>query len=286
LLSVKAQVMGVVNVTPDSFSDGGRWFDHASAVAHGLELLAAGAAVIDVGGESTRPGADPVDAAEEQRRVLPVVEALAAHGRVSIDTRNAETAHAAVAAGATIINDISSSLYTSAAELGVGWVAMHMQGDPSTMQQAPAYDDVVAEVRGHLVAKAEMAMAAGVEELWIDPGFGFGKTLEHNVDLLAHLDVLVATGYPVAVGVSRKAFLGRLLAMSDARVATPTLPGIDAEVPASDVVPVATDDRIEGSLAAATWAALQGVQLIRVHDVRATVHAVELVGDPVLEGAH
>jgi dihydropteroate synthase len=286
LLSVKAQVMGVVNVTPDSFSDGGRWFDHASAVAHGLDLLAAGAAVIDVGGESTRPGADPVDAAEEQRRVLPVIEALAAHGRVSIDTRNAETAHAAVAAGATIINDISSSLYASAAELGVGWVAMHMQGDPRTMQQAPAYDDVVAEVRDHLVAKAEVAMAAGVEELWIDPGFGFGKTREHNVDLLAHLDVLVATGYPVAVGLSRKAFLGRLLAMSDARVSTPTLPGLDAEIAASDVVPVATDDRIEGSLAAATWAALQGVQLIRVHDVRATVHAVELVGDPVLEGAH
>jgi dihydropteroate synthase len=237
--------------------------------------------MIDVGGESTRPGAEPVDTAEEQRRVLPVVEALSPHARVSIDTRNAETAQAAVEAGATIINDISSSLHASAAELGVGWIAMHMQGDPRTMQQAPAYDDVVAEVRDHLVAKAEAAMAAGVEELWIDPGFGFGKTLDHNLDLLAHLDVLVATGLPVAVGVSRKAFLGRLLAMSDARVAAPTLPGLEATVPASDVVPVPTDDRIEGSLAAATWAALQGVQLIRVHDVRATVHAVELVGEPV-----
>jgi dihydropteroate synthase len=278
---VKAQVMGVVNVTPDSFSDGGRWFDHASAVAHGMDLLAAGAAMIDVGGESTRPGAEPVDTAEEQRRVLPVVEALSPHARVSIDTRNAETAQAAVEAGATIINDISSRLHASAAELGVGWIAMHMQGDPRTMQQAPAYDDVVAEVRDHLVAKAEAAMAAGVEELWIDPGFGFGKTLDHNLDLLAHLDVLVATGLPVAVGVSRKAFLGRLLAMSDARVAAPTLPGLEATVPASDVVPVPTDDRIEASLAAATWAAFQGVQLIRVHDVWATVHAVELVGEPV-----
>jgi dihydropteroate synthase len=287
---VKAQVMGVVNVTPDSFSDGGRWFDHASAVAHGMDLLAAGAAVIDVGGESTRPGADPIDTAEEQRRVLPVIEAIAPHGRVSIDTRHAETAHAAVAAGATIINDISSSLHASAAELGVGWIAMHMQGDPRTMQQAPTYDDVVAEVRDHLVAKAEAAIEAGVEELWIDPGFGFGKTFDHNLDLLAHLDVLVATGFPVAVGLSRKAFLGRLLAMSDARVAAPPLPGLDATLDgtpgAADVVPVPTDDRIEGSLAAATWAALQGVQLIRVHDVRATVHAVELVGEPALEGVH
>ena len=278
--------MGVVNVTPDSFSDGGQWFDHARAVAHGLDLFGAGAAIVDVGGESTRPGAEPIDTAEEQQRVLPVIEALAAHGRVSIDTRNAETAEAAVAAGATIINDISSSLHAAAAGLGVGWIAMHMQGDPRTMQQAPAYDDVVAEVRDHLVARAEAAMAAGVDELWIDPGFGFGKTLDHNLELLAHLDELVATGFPVAVGLSRKGFLGRLLAMSDARVAAPTLPGLDATVSPGDVDPVATDDRIEGSLAAATWAALLGVQLIRVHDVQATVHAVELVGEPVLEGAH
>ena len=214
-----------------------------------------------------------------------MIEALSAHGRVSIDTRHAETAEAAVAAGATIINDISSSLHATAADLGVGWIAMHMQGDPRTMQQAPAYDDVVAEVRDHLVARAEAAMAAGVDELWIDPGFGFGKTLDHNLELLAHLDELVATGFPVAVGLSRKGFLGRLLAMSDARVAAPTLPGLDATVSPGDVDPVATDDRIEGSLAAATWAALQGVQLIRVHDVQATVHAVELVGEPVLEGA-
>ena len=277
--------MGVVNVTPDSFSDGGQWFDPARAVAHGLDLFAAGAAMVDIGGESTRPGAEPVDAAEEMRRVLPVIEALSVHGRVSIDTRRAQTAEAAVRAGATIINDISSSLHASAADLGVGWVAMHMQGDPRTMQQAPAYDDVVAEVRDHLVARAEAAMAAGVDELWIDPGFGFGKTLDHNLELLAHLDELVATGFPVAVGLSRKAFLGRLLAMSDARVAAPTLPGLDATVSPGDVDPVATDDRIEGSLAAATWAALQGVQLIRVHDVQATVHAVELVGEPALEGA-
>jgi dihydropteroate synthase len=213
-----------------------------------------------------------------------VIEALAGQGRISVDTRHAETARAAVAAGATIINDISSSLHATAAELGVGWIAMHMQGDPRTMQQAPAYDDVVTEVRDHLVARAEAAMAAGVDELWIDPGFGFGKTFDHNLELLAHLDALVATGFPVAVGLSRKAFLGRLLATSDERVAAPTLPGLDAMTTAGDVDPVPVDDRIEGSLAAATWAALQGVQLIRVHDVQATVHAVELVGESVLEG--
>ena len=276
---VKAQVMGVVNVTPDSFSDGGRWFDHASAIARGMEVLAEGAAIVDVGGESTRPGAAPVDPVEEQRRVLPVVEALADHGRISIDTRHAETAKAAVAAGATVINDVSASLLDVAADLGVGWVAMHMQGDPRTMQDQPIYGDVVNEVRDHLVARAEEAVAAGVDEVWIDPGFGFGKTLTHNLELLGHLDVLVATGFPVAVGLSRKAFLGRLLAASDAGVATPVLPGLAGAGVPDDIPPVPASDRIEGSLSAASWAALQGVALIRAHDVRATVHAVELVGD-------
>jgi len=282
---VKAQVMGVLNVTPDSFSDGGRWFEPASAIAHGMDLLAAGAAIVDVGGESTRPGADPVEPAEEQRRVLPVIEALADHGRISIDTRHEETAVAAVAAGATVINDVSSRLDDVAAGLGVGWIAMHMQGDPRTMQDAPRYDDVVAEVREHLVARAEAAVAAGVDEVWIDPGFGFGKDLHHNLALLAHLDELVATGFPVAVGISRKAFLGRLLAASDARASAPSLPGLVRDGLDVDTRPVSVDDRIEGSLAAATWAAVQGVRLIRAHDVLATVHAVELVGDMTPAGA-
>jgi dihydropteroate synthase len=282
---VKAQVMGVVNVTPDSFSDGGRWFEHASAVAHGMDLFAAGAVVVDVGGESTRPGADPVEPAEEQRRVLPVIEALADHGRVSVDTRNEETAVAAVAAGATIVNDVSARLHEVAAGLGVGWVAMHMQGDPRTMQAAPNYDDVVREVREFLVARAEAAVAAGVDEVWIDPGFGFGKRLHHNLALLAHLDELVAAGFPVAVGLSRKAFLGRLLADSDLRAAAPSLPGLEPAGLGDDTTPVPVDDRIEGSIASATWAALQGVQLIRAHDVLATVHAVDLVGDVTPIGA-
>ncbi len=268
-------VMGVVNVTPDSFSDGGRYFEQAAAVAHGLELVAQGAAVIDVGGESTRPFASPVDPAEEQRRVLPVIGALAPHVRVSIDTRNASTAEAAIDAGATLLNDVSASLAKVAAAHDVGWVAMHMLGDPQTMQVEPSYGDVVAEVRAFLVQRADEAVAAGVEEVWIDPGFGFGKTLAHNLALLAHVDAFVATGYPVLVGLSRKQFLGRLLAASDRRATEPPLPGISGPVAGAEPVP--TDDRLEGSIATAVWAMSHGVQMVRAHDVAATVHAASLV---------
>jgi dihydropteroate synthase len=252
--------MGVLNVTPDSFSDGGCFLDPDAAIAHGRRLVAEGADVVDVGGESTRPGADPVPVGEEIRRVEPVVAALADEVRVSVDTRHAPVAEAAVAAGATLLNDISASLHDVAADLGVGWVAMHMQGEPGTMQDDPRYDDVVAEVRDHLVARAEAAAAAGVEEVWIDPGIGFGKTLDHNLQLLAHLDVLVATGWPVLVGTSRKSSLGRLLAESDGR---PDLPPMD--------------DRLEASLATATWAMAHGAGMIRAHDVRATVLAASVV---------
>ncbi len=252
--------MGVVNVTPDSFSDGGRYLDPDAAVAHGRQLIAEGADLIDVGGESTRPGAEPVGVDEEIRRVEPVIAALAASVRVSVDTRHAAVAEAAVAAGATMVNDVSASLHETAARLGVAWVAMHMQGEPDTMQVDPRYDDVVAEVRDHLVARAEAAVAAGVREVWIDPGFGFGKTLEHNLDLLAHLDVLVATGWPVLVGTSRKATLGRLLADSDR---TPDPPG--------------PEDRLEASIATATYAMARGAGMIRAHDVRATAQAARVV---------
>jgi dihydropteroate synthase len=238
--------MGVLNVTPDSFSDGGRWLDPGAAVAHGLRMVSEGADVVDVGGESTRPGAEPVPADEELRRVLPVVEALAPHVRVSIDTRKPEVAEAAIAAGATLVNDVSASLAPVAAAGGAGWVAMHMQGDPRTMQVAPAYDDVVAEVRHFLVARAE---AAGVEEVWIDPGIGFGKTLEHNLALLRHLDELVATGWPVVVGTSRKGFLGRLTGGAPA------------------------DDRVEAWVATAAWSMARGAAMVRVHDVAPTVAA-------------
>jgi dihydropteroate synthase len=211
--------------------------------------------------------------------VIPVIEALAPHGRVSIDTRNEETARAAVSAGATLVNDITASLHQVAAELGVGWVAMHMQGDPRTMQQAPFYEDVVREVRDFLVERAEDAVAAGVDDVWIDPGFGFGKNLHHNLELLAHLDVLVATGFPVLIGLSRKAFLGRLVAASDAAASAPALPGLVGVGISDDTTPVPTDDRVEGSLAAAVWAVQAGVGMLRVHDVAPTVHAVTLIGD-------
>ena len=248
-------VMGVLNVTPDSFSDGGRWYDPGAAVAHGLRLVAEGADVIDVGGESTRPGAAPVDEAEERRRVVEVVRELSGHVRVSIDTRKASVAEAAVEAGATLVNDISASLWRVAAEAGpgVGWVAMHMQGEPLTMQASPAYDDVVGEVRRYLVERAAVAREAGVEEVWVDPGIGFGKTLDHNLALLADLRSLVGTGLPVLIGTSRKRFIGLL----------------------TGGAPV--DDRFEGSLTTAVWAMAQGVGMIRVHDVRPTVRAVGLV---------
>ncbi len=266
--SGRRRVMGVVNVTPDSFSDGGRFLDHRAALAHGRSLVAQGAGWIDVGGESTRPHAEPVPVDEELRRVIPVVEGLAADGvAVSIDTRKAPVAEAAVAAGARMINDVSASLGVVAGATGAAFVAMHMLGDPRTMQEDPAYGDVVAEVRDFLVDRADAARAAGVREVWIDPGIGFGKTLDHNLDLLANLDVLVATGYPVMVGTSRKSTLGTLAARADR---TGTIP------PAGD--------RLEGSVATATWSLLRGAGIVRVHEVSATVRALEAC-DRVLAAA-
>jgi dihydropteroate synthase len=253
--------MGVVNVTPDSFSDGGRYLDHAAAIAHGQALAAQGADIVDVGGESTRPGAEPVPDADELARVLPVVEGLVAAGvRVSIDTRKADVAEAAVAAGASLINDVSATLADVAAATGAGFVAMHMLGDPRTMQREPQYEDVVAEVRDFLVERAEAAVKAGVGEVWIDPGIGFGKRLEHNLDLLANLDELVATGFPVLVATSRKSSLGVLAAKAD-RVA--------------DTPPV--HDRLEGSLTTAAWALWRGAAMVRVHEVAETVRVVRKV---------
>jgi dihydropteroate synthase len=252
--------MGIVNVTPDSFSDGGRFADAADAIAHARSLVAEGADIVDVGGESSRPGAEPVTAADEVRRVVPVIEALAGEVRVSIDTAKADVAHAAVDAGATLVNDISASLHEVAAERGVGWVAMHMSGAPRTMQIDPRYVDVVAEVVDLLVSRALVASAAGVAEVWVDPGIGFGKTAEHNWALLAAVPRLVATGWPVMIGTSRKVFLGAVLGRAD---------GLDSATP--------VDDRLDGSLATATLAAAAGVGMVRVHDVAATVGALRAV---------
>lgn len=249
-------------MTPDSFSDGGRWLDPDAAVAHGLDMVGEGADVVDVGGESTRPGAEPVAEDEELRRVLPVVEALAGRVRVSVDTRRAGVAERAMEAGATLVNDVSASLWPVVAAAGpgsgVGWVAMHMRGEPRTMQQAPAYEDVVGEVRAFVSERAARARDAGVEEVWVDPGIGFGKTAAHNLSLLRGLRSLVATGFPVLVGASRKSFLGLLTA-------------------AADGTPAPVDDRLEASLAVAVWAADQGAGMVRAHDVRPTVHALRLV---------
>ena len=249
--------MGIVNVTPDSFSDGGVHFDPREAIAAADAMLRSGADVVDVGGESTRPGSGEVDAAEELERVLPVVRDLAA-GRavVSIDTRHAPVALACVAAGAAIINDISGfsgpAMVDVACACDAGLVVMHMQGDPRTMQVEPAYDDVVAEVAAFLRARVADLVGAGIDPLRIavDPGLGFGKTAAHNLELLRRLDEIVALGYPVLVGASRKRFIGDITGVAEPR------------------------ERLAGSIAAALGSAERGAAILRVHDVAETVQAL------------
>ncbi len=257
--------MGVLNVTPDSFYDGGRYLSVDDAVYHGLDLVAQGADIVDVGGESTRPGAEPVPEDVEMARVLPVVEALAERVRVSVDTLKPAVAEAALRAGATLVNDVSASLWPVAAAARAGWVAVHMQGSPPTMQVAPRYRDVVTEVTEFLVRRARAALEAGVEEVWVDPGIGFGKTMEHNLSLLHPLPEVVAaaTGAGcagVVVGTSRKRFLGVLAA------------------PAGSSEPLGPEDRVEGSLATAAQALVAGAGMVRVHDVAVTVQAARLYG--------
>jgi dihydropteroate synthase len=258
-------VMGIVNVTPDSFSDGGRFLEADAAVAHGLELVAAGADLLDVGGESTRPGADPVDEQEELRRVLPVVGRLAAESGapVSIDTSKAAVAAAALDAGATVVNDVAAAadpeMFGVVAAAGAGLVVMHMQGEPRTMQADPHYGDVVVEVGDFLHDRLAAARAAGIHtaSLCADPGLGFGKTAAHNVELLARLGELVARfDVPVLVGPSRKSFIARVL-------------GDDL---GTDLV--ARDD---GTLATAVWAVDQGARIVRVHDAGAVSDALGLL---------
>lgn len=253
------RVMGVLNVTPDSFSDGGRFADADAAVAHALRMIEEGAALIDIGGESTRPGAQPVDADAEIRRVVPVIEALAARTDVllSIDTSKPAVMTAAVQAGATMINDVRAlrepGALEAAAASGAAVCLMHMQGEPRTMQVEPRYDDVVAEVRDFLRERAERCMAAGIarDRLLIDPGIGFGKRLEHNLTLLAALPELVALGWPVLVGVSRKSMFSALLGR-------------------------AVDERVAGGVAMATAVILSGASIVRTHDVGPTVDAVKV----------
>ena len=261
-MSVLSQVMGIVNVTPDSFSDGGRWTSTAAAVDHAMRLVEQGADVLDIGGESTRPGAEPVGEAEEIERVAPVIAAVRARwgGPISVDTMKPAVARAAVAAGATMWNDVTAlsqapDSLAVAAELGCAVVLMHMKGEPRTMQADPRYGDVVAEVRDYLRDRAGAAMAAGVarENIWLDPGIGFGKTLEHNMALTARLGELVALGFPVLYAASRK-----------------------RTIQAVDPTAVEATDRLGGSLALALEGARRGARMVRVHDVRETVQALKL----------
>jgi dihydropteroate synthase len=255
----RPQVMGVLNVTPDSFSDGGDFFSPDAALERARTMVGEGAAIIDVGGESTRPGAQPVAPHEELRRVLPVIEALSAAlpVPVSIDTRKPQVMRAAVAAGAGLINDVNAlraeGALTAAVEFGVPVCLMHMRGEPRTMQRAPSYTDVVGEVAGFLLERAHACEAAGVarERILLDPGFGFGKTAGHNLLLLRHLDRLTAEGYPVLVGLSRKSLIGQILGL-----------------------PV--DKRVYAGVALAVLAVWQGAAMVRTHDVRATCEAIRM----------
>lgn len=257
-------VMGILNVTPDSFSDGGAFLDSSAALDRALRMVDEGADLVDVGGESTRPGAFAVPAEEEWSRVGVVVERLARRGvPVSIDTRKPEVARRALAGGALVVNDVSGLRDPAMMDLvcsrPCSVCIMHMQGEPATMQIEPAYRDVVQEVREFLLRQAEEAVRRGkaAQDVWIDPGIGFGKTTEHNRALLRSLDRLVGTGYPVLLGVSRKSFVGRVLG--------------------SETAPLPVEDRLEGTLTVQVWAQLQGVRVLRVHDVLAARRCVEMV---------
>ena len=251
-------VMGILNATPDSFSDGGTWGTVDRAVAHAEQMLTNGADIIDVGGESSRPGAESVDLDTEVERVIPVIERLAGRCVLSVDTAKPEVAEAAIASGAHIVNDITASLETVAAAGNAGWVAMHMQGEPRTMQKTPTYDNVVREVTDSLRQATERGRAAGVEHLWLDPGIGFGKSTTHNLELLQSIRKLAMVDEKLVVGVSRKRLIGELHSASDR---------------AQDVAGPA--DRLEGSIVAAVWSWYHSAHIVRVHDVRASVLAAE-----------
>jgi dihydropteroate synthase len=264
-------VMGIVNVTPDSFSDGGLNAEAERAIAHGLQLAKEGADILDVGGESTRPGSEGVSEAEELRRILPVIEALAGQGLiVSVDTRKANVMRAALAAGATIVNDVAALTYEPAAlqamaEARCPVILMHAQGDPKTMQLSPHYDDVALDVFDWLEARIEACVAAGIarERIVADPGIGFGKSFRHNIDVLRQFTLYHALGVPLLMGLSRKGFIGALTGEKQA------------------------GNRVSGSVGGAVWSALNGAHILRVHDVKPTVEALavaEAIADPDRSG--
>jgi dihydropteroate synthase len=258
-------VMGIVNVTPDSFSDGGRFFDPEVAVSRGIEMVRDGADIVDVGGESTRPGSDPVSVEDEQARVLPVIKRLAAEVDVpiSVDTRKHEVAEAAVDVGATIVNDVTAGsdpdMFRLVRERDVGMVLMHMKGQPKTMQESPRYDDVVREVHDYLDLRVRAAVDAGVvwDRLCIDPGLGFGKTKDHSLRLMKETDALLDLGRPMLVGPSRKSFVG-------------------------DVLGTEIGERLEGTAGAVAYMVAKGAHIVRVHDVKEMTRVVRVV-DAILK---
>lgn len=271
--------MGVLNVTPDSFSDGGLFFNRDEAVRHGERMVEEGADMLDVGGESTRPGSTPVPIKEEVRRVIPVIRALARrlHVPISVDTSKAEVARQAIEAGACVVNDVTAlrgdpQMARVVAEARVAVILMHMRGSPQTMQRAPRYHDVVAEVRAFLAQAIRDAEAAGIraDRIWIDPGLGFGKTVTHNLLLLRHLDVLAALGKPLLIGPSRKSFIGRVVAPPARRDTSSPAWAVPARPP--DIV----EERLSGTLACVAYAMRYGVQMVRVHDVRPTVQFIRM----------
>ncbi|MDD5134422.1 MAG: dihydropteroate synthase [Phycisphaerae bacterium] len=261
--SAGCALMGVLNITPDSFSDGGDFFDAEKAVARGIEMAEQGAAIIDIGAESTRPGAKAVGAEEQIKRVVPVIEKLAAKIQIpiSIDSRNFEVAQAAIEAGASMINDVTALEDKRTAELAaaenVPVVLMHMQGSPDTMQVEPRYENVVGEVLDYLIEKAQAAQKAGVEKekIFIDPGIGFGKTLEHNLELLRNIDIFISSGYRVLLGTSRKKFIGTITGKDEPK------------------------ERIFGSAATVAIAAAAGVSIVRVHDVAQMADVVKTANE-------
>jgi dihydropteroate synthase len=263
------RVMGVINVTPDSFSDGGLYLDRGAAVAHALELAGQGAAILDIGGESTRPRAEPVPEHEELRRVLPVIEGLVASGvraQISVDTSKAAVAAAALAAGATLVNDVTAlrgdpAMASVVAASGADCCLMHMLGEPRTMQDDPRYDDVVSEVKAFLEERIAFAIAAGIaqERILVDPGIGFGKTADHNLELIARVDELVALGRPVVVGTSRKSFLGHLTGRE-------------------------MGERVAGTIATNVLAYERGARVFRVHDVAPVHDALAVTAATVTAG--
>ncbi len=268
-LSERVRIMGVVNVTPDSFSDGGLYLQPTEALRHALALVEDGADIIDIGGQSSRPGSDPVTEEEELKRVLPVVEMLAEEwpGPISIDTSSARVARETLAVGAGIVNDITAfsgdpELAGVTAEHGAACILMHMQGTPATMQEDPSYDDVMGEICGILAQAVERASGAGIgdDQIAVDPGIGFGKTTKHNLAILKHLPELAVLGKPVVIGTSRKGFIGNVLDL-----------------------PV--EERLEGTIATAAYAVAQGARIVRVHDVKPVARAVRMVEACITQGA-